>query len=99
MAASVRWQEVLRLDLLESLTESLVLLGGPIGGRVSLLVAARMVSPERDGIYLVSTAVPFSADRSCKFLILRGLSWSRRPGLNRRPADYESAALPLSYVG
>src|SRR5688500_6596336 len=25
--------------------------------------------------------------------------WSRRPGLNRRPADYESAALPLSYVG
>jgi MacB-like protein len=28
-----------------------------------------------------------------------GLSWSRRPDLNRGPADYESAALPLSYVG
>ena len=26
-------------------------------------------------------------------------SWSRRSGLNRRPADYESAALPLSYAG
>src|ERR1700681_785945 len=25
--------------------------------------------------------------------------WSRRSDLNRRPADYESAALPLSYVG
>lgn len=27
------------------------------------------------------------------------LDWSRRSGLNRRPADYESAALPLSYAG
>ena len=26
-------------------------------------------------------------------------TWSRRADLNRRPADYESAALPLSYVG
>ena len=26
-------------------------------------------------------------------------AWSRRPGLNRRPTDYESVALPLSYVG
>lgn len=25
--------------------------------------------------------------------------WSRRGDLNSRPADYESAALPLSYVG
>src|SRR5688572_19197327 len=25
--------------------------------------------------------------------------WSRRGDLNPRPADYESAALPLSYVG
>jgi hypothetical protein len=25
--------------------------------------------------------------------------WSRRSGLNGRPADYESAALPLSYAG
>src|SRR5438552_1464327 len=25
--------------------------------------------------------------------------WSRRSGLNRGPADYESAALPLSYAG
>ena len=25
--------------------------------------------------------------------------WSRRVGLNHRPADYESAALPLSYAG
>src|SRR2546427_10158293 len=28
-----------------------------------------------------------------------GRGWSRRPGLNRRPTDYESVALPLSYVG
>jgi len=26
-------------------------------------------------------------------------SWSRRRDLNPRPADYESAALPLSYTG
>ncbi len=26
-------------------------------------------------------------------------AWSRRSGLNRGPADYESAALPLSYAG
>ena len=26
-------------------------------------------------------------------------TWSRRADLNRRPADYESAALPLSYTG
>jgi hypothetical protein len=26
-------------------------------------------------------------------------TWSRRGELNSRPADYESAALPLSYVG
>jgi hypothetical protein len=32
---------------------------------------------------------------SCKVLIL----WSRRWDLNPRPADYESAALPLSYAG
>jgi hypothetical protein len=25
--------------------------------------------------------------------------WSRRGGLNSRPTDYESAALPLSYAG
>jgi hypothetical protein len=25
--------------------------------------------------------------------------WSRWPDLNRRPADYESAALPLSHIG
>ncbi|SVB62316.1 uncharacterized protein METZ01_LOCUS215170, partial [marine metagenome] len=25
--------------------------------------------------------------------------WSQRTGLNRRPAVYETAALPLSYVG
>jgi hypothetical protein len=27
------------------------------------------------------------------------LKWSRRWDLNPRPADYESAALPLSYAG
>ena len=27
------------------------------------------------------------------------LGWCRRPGLNRGPTDYESVALPLSYVG
>jgi hypothetical protein len=32
---------------------------------------------------------------------IRGLLifWSRWPDLNRRPADYESAALPLSHIG
>ena len=30
---------------------------------------------------------------------LRRGKWSRRPDLNWGPADYESAALPLSYVG
>ncbi len=25
--------------------------------------------------------------------------WSQRPDSNRRPADYKSAALPLSYAG
>ena len=25
--------------------------------------------------------------------------WSRRSGLNRRPVDYESTALPLCYAG
>src|SRR5690606_41779523 len=29
----------------------------------------------------------------------RGFSWSQWSDLNRRPADYESAALPLSYIG
>ncbi len=29
----------------------------------------------------------------------RGKSWSRWSGLNRRPAVYETAALPLSYTG
>ena len=28
-----------------------------------------------------------------------GEGWSQRLGLNQRPALYESAALPLSYVG
>ena len=28
-----------------------------------------------------------------------GETWSRRSDLNRGPADYESAALPLSYAG
>ena len=31
--------------------------------------------------------------------IFEGANWSRRSGLNGRPADYESAALPLSYAG
>ena len=31
--------------------------------------------------------------------VSNGEDWSRRAGLNRQPADYESAALPLSYVG
>ncbi len=30
---------------------------------------------------------------------VRGSEWSRRRDLNPRPADYESAALPLSYTG
>src|SRR4030066_2403277 len=34
-----------------------------------------------------------------RFPEIPGEGWSRRPGLNRQPADYESAALPLSDVG
>src|SRR5438105_41905 len=30
---------------------------------------------------------------------VRDSEWSRRRDLNPRPADYESAALPLSYTG
>jgi hypothetical protein len=30
---------------------------------------------------------------------LEGRKWSRGRDLNSRPADYESAALPLSYLG
>jgi hypothetical protein len=30
---------------------------------------------------------------------VRFLKWSRRRDLNPRPADYKSAALPLSYAG
>jgi hypothetical protein len=37
----------------------------------------------------------YLSDYQCNLLI----KWSRRAGLNRQPADYESAALPLSYVG
>lgn len=29
----------------------------------------------------------------------RGFLWSQRSDLNRRPTDYESVALPLSYAG
>lgn len=52
-----------------------------------------------DSIYLVSTILPAAVGAACKCLNLNCLGWSRRPGLNWRPADYESAALPLSYVG
>jgi hypothetical protein len=34
-----------------------------------------------------------------KTVAVAGKTWSRRSGLNRGPADYESAALPLSYAG
>ena len=33
------------------------------------------------------------------FIITLCIYWSRRGELNSRPADYESAALPLSYAG
>lgn len=36
---------------------------------------------------------------SSKFLFIRKADWSLRPDLNRRPAVYDTAALPLSYVG
>ena len=32
-------------------------------------------------------------------LVCKGDKWSREWELNPRPADYESAALPLSYLG
>jgi hypothetical protein len=40
---------------------------------------------------------PFSGALSIRFLFFE--IWSRRTDLNRGPADYESAALPLSYAG
>ena len=34
-----------------------------------------------------------------RFTQVADFGWSRRRDLNPRPADYESAALPLSYTG
>jgi hypothetical protein len=43
--------------------------------------------------------VPVSPRMNQRTLIRAVLRWSRRADLNRRPAVYETAALPLSYVG
>ena len=45
------------------------------------------------------SALPDLSLNSPKLLNINEIEWSRRADLNRRPADYESAALPLSYVG
>jgi len=37
--------------------------------------------------------------RGSRVVAVGGETWSRRSDLNRGPADYESAALPLSYAG
>ena len=37
--------------------------------------------------------------RITEFQLLERRNWSRRSGLNRRPVDYESTALPLCYAG
>ena len=48
-----------------------------------------------DGDQMV-TKSNLEEDRSSQVV---GSKWSRREDLNFRPADYESAALPLSYAG
>src|SRR5688572_26729147 len=63
------------------------------------LVATRPSESRRFRMKGVSAAegtfhgTPMSVACQCR------LVWSRRSGLNRGPADYESAALPLSYAG
>src|SRR5580765_3469881 len=42
---------------------------------------------------------PESCGSSCPANQENGKKWSRGRELNSRPADYESAALPLSYLG
>jgi hypothetical protein len=62
-----------------------VVKGGWKGGWKLRLEQKKAEPPEGDSAYIFSYLLCFS--------------WSRRSGLNRRPADYESAALPLSYAG
>ncbi len=43
--------------------------------------------------------MPLCQEASFLTCTIREKSWSREWELNPRPADYESAALPLSYLG
>ena len=60
----------------------------------TLWTSRRQVRPVR--CYPGVTPGDSSRDDSSRKLLK---DWSRRSGLNRGPADYESAALPLSYAG
>ena len=46
------------------------------------------------GILLQNGLSEMARHFACNFLDLQDLEWSHPPGSNRRPADYESAALP-----
>ena len=48
---------------------------------------------------LRSCSESHSVKKRCKALLLNHLCESHRTGSNRRPPDYESGALPLSYCG
>ena len=41
----------------------------------------------------------FDSNKRLPFLVTPYIYWSQRAELNRRPTDYESVALPLSYAG
>ncbi len=69
----------------------------PMGNKAAVdkLDDADQAEAVRSGITLVSVG----GVRAPRGSVSPRKHWSRRSGLNRRPADYESAALPLSYAG
>ena len=50
-------------------------------------------------VYLMTWKPTFETDEGNQREVVSAEYWSRRRDLNPRPADYESAALPLSYTG
>ncbi len=72
----------------------------PLHARVSGSCQTQLPLPDSSSIQCghVRRDFPINPRRSRNAIYRKGL-WCRRSDLNRGPADYESAALPLSYVG